>query len=129
MNSSAVSLFTDTRKALPQKERDLTVVTQADQIVLTLTPKPEDLKKIEGVQFIPEQGEVIDYMAPQKFSCENGQMTLSIKRSHPSQELDTIKGVLLLTEQGSQIKKAIQVDTSLDPSVGGTGVDHCPASP
>jgi thiol:disulfide interchange protein len=116
INQASAPLFTQARKALPQKEGGVTVVTQADQIILTLKPQSDLLNKIEGAQFFPEQGELIDYMAPQNLSVEDGQMKVSVKRVHPEGDLGAIKGVLLVKEKGSEIKRAIQIDSALSHS-------------
>lgn len=111
MDATLAPLFTNARKALPQKEGNLSVSAHADQIVLSF--HPSHMGEIEELLFIPEEREVIDYMAPQIFSAQGKMVTLNVKRAHPESALSTIKGVLLVSEKGNAIKRAIQVDSMI----------------
>jgi thiol:disulfide interchange protein DsbD len=116
-------LFANARRALPKKEGNLSVVTQADQLMVSFNPQ-SDSGEIEGMLFIPEEGEIIDNIAPQTFHVEGGIATLNIKKAHPEADLSSLKGVLLLSEKGSTIKRAIQVDSAISapPPVSKDGV-------
>ncbi len=96
------------------KEKEaLTLATQKEDIVLNVKPS-SGLKEVVDALFIPEQGQVIDYGAPQHFSSGEKGFTLTVKRAHPEQSPPSqVKGVLLVSEKGSTIKKAIQIDSSL----------------
>ena len=105
--------FANTRKALPQKEGEMTISAQSDQIILHFKPLAAMAGKIDEALFIPEQGEVIDYSAPQNLSAQGDEVTLSMKRAHPEAEINALKGVLLVSEKGGLIKHAIQVDSTI----------------
>jgi thiol:disulfide interchange protein len=113
IDTAVAPLFTNARKALPQKEGNLSVIAQTDQIILNFQPQAGSLSAIEEMLFIPEEGEVVDYTAPQAFHTEGERVTLSVKRSHPESQLSSLKGVLLLSEKGGEIKRAIQVDSTV----------------
>ena len=123
VDAAVKALFANARQALPQREGDLTVSAQSDQIVLQFKPLAGTLGKIDEALFIPEQGEVIDYSAPQNLKAESGQVTLSVKRAHPEGAISTLKGVLLVSEQGKTFKRAIQVDSAITAPAQGGGVD------
>lgn len=114
IDATSASLFSSARKALPQKGENVTVSSETDEIVLNFKPQPGAFGEIESLFFIPEQGEVIDYMAPQSFSIDGDRLTLSMKRMHSENALSTLKGVLLISEKGSSMKRAIQVDNEFD---------------
>ncbi len=130
LNAAATTLFSQAREALPQDESgNVEVKTETDEIVMKFKPKPGTFQNIEALQFIPEEGEVIDYAAPQLFSIDQGEVTLNVKRLHPGGELGALKGLLLVSEKGSGIQRAIKVDassvaplSSSTPSHGVSGV-------
>lgn len=111
INNSTATFFTHARAALPHKEENLAVSTQADQFVLNF--HKGNLGEIEEMFFIPEEGEVIDYTAPQTFSMKGKEIVLSVKRAHPETALSTLKGVLVVSEKGSGVKRAIEVDNAI----------------
>jgi len=127
-DAQAASLFAEAREALPQllgaEEGDLTVQTKPDEIVMNFKPKPGSFGEIELMQFIPQEGEVIDYAAPQPFHIEKEGVTLNVKMANPGSEPDAVKGVLLVSEKGSTIKRAIQVDTSTDQAAAPAMTHH-----
>jgi thiol:disulfide interchange protein len=104
--------FSKARKALPQKEEGLTVNNQADEFVLTFQPKSGASHAIDELFFVPEEAEVIDYLAPQNFSSKGEKIVLSLKKVHPDADLHLLKGVLLISEKGS-VKRAIQVESKI----------------
>ncbi len=115
-DAKTTALFTEARDALPQMlgvgEGDLTVQSKADDIVMNFKPVPGSFGEIEGMQFIPQEGEMVDYAAPQPFQVGSEGVTLNVKKAHPGTDASVVKGVLLVSEKGSTIKRAIQVDTS-----------------
>lgn len=111
VDAKAASLFTDARKTLPQKEEGLSVTSQADQLVLSFAPQSGNLNLIDELLFIPEEGEVIDYAAPQTFKANGQQVILNLKKAHPENALSSLKGVLLISEKETGVKRAIQVDS------------------
>lgn len=122
-DATTKALFANARQALPQKGGDLTVSAESDQIILQFKPLAGTSGKIDGALFIPEQGEVIDYLAPQNLSSEGGQVTLSVKRAHPDEEINALKGVLLVSEEGKTFKRAIQVDSAVTAPTQMGGID------
>lgn len=116
LDTQSTPLFAQARKALPaqlgENEGALTVQTQADEIVMNFQPKPGFFGEIEQIEFIPHENEVIDYTAPQPFHAKKEGITLNVKRAHPG-ELPGVKGILLVSEKGSAIKRAIHIDTSV----------------
>ena len=119
IDSAVAPLFSNARKALPQKEGALVVSTQADQFILKY--QPIQFGEIEDVYFIPEEGEVVDLAAPQTFQTEGKNITLHVKRAHPENALESIKGVLLVSEKGSTVKKAIEVNTLISKAAQPAG--------
>lgn len=109
VNDAVAALFTNARKALPQKEEELTVQTQADQFVLNF--HSSNFRDIEEMLFIPEDGEIVDYAAPQSFQASGEKITLNVKRIQPMADLSTLKGIVVVSEKGGMVKKAIQVDS------------------
>ncbi|MCH9628000.1 MAG: Thiol:disulfide interchange protein DsbD [Chlamydiales bacterium] len=124
-DGQATALFAQARSALPQQvgEGDLTVQALADEIVMNFQPQPGTFGEIEQMQFIPEQGEVIDYAAPQPFQVGEEGITLNVKKAVPGSESQPFKGVLLVSEKGSAVKRAIHVD-SASAVASATRVSH-----
>ncbi|MFZ0565690.1 MAG: thioredoxin family protein [Chlamydiales bacterium] len=118
---SLVSFFMETRRALPQElsseDGSLTVQAKKEEIILNFKPQPGSFAEINELSFIPEQPEVIDYMAPQNVQRGEEGITLNIKRPESTKQIpDHVKGVLLVAEKGNTIKRAIQVDTTVTAS-------------
>lgn len=116
-NSATQPLFSQARAALPKAGgdfSDLSIQAQAEEIVLHLKPKAGMAGNIEEMLFIPEQGEMVDYAAPQSLHKGNDEITLNVKRANPAGDMPQhVKGVLLISEKGSDVKQAIQVDTDI----------------
>jgi len=127
-NAQSATLFAHAHKSLPQQlgeeEGNLTVQTKSDEIVMNFSPKPGIFGEIEQMQFIPHESEVIDYAAPQPFHTGKEGVTLNVKMAKPGSGMQVVKGVLLVTEKGSSIKRAIQVDTSTIKAAPGGHVNH-----
>jgi thiol:disulfide interchange protein len=117
VNTEVQLVFDHARQSLPHKEGDLTISTRADQLVLRYKPLSGALGAIKEALFIPEQSEVIDYLAPQNVQAEGGEVTLSVKRAHPDGEIGPVKGILLVSEEGKTFKRAIQVDHPIVTSI------------
>ncbi|MCC5832379.1 MAG: thioredoxin family protein [Chlamydiales bacterium] len=120
VDAQKTGLFAEARKALPRQlgdDGDLTVQLKRDEIVMNFKPKPGSFGEIEQMQFIPQEAAVIDYAAPQPFHIGKEGITLNVKKN-PGSEPEALKGILLLSEKGSAVKRAIQVDTptSSEPS-------------
>lgn len=112
-DAAVATLFADARAALPQQMSDLNVQQEADEIVMTLG----GMGNIESMQFIPTEGEVIDYLAPQPFEAQGDSAKLNVKTLTPK---DSVKGVLLVSEKGSTFKRAIHVDTTVNGTAAAT---------
>lgn len=112
-DKQVASLFAQTRQALPQQieEGNLTILSKADEIVMFFKPQPGSLGEVIEMQFIPHEGQIIDYAAPQPFQIEKEGITLNVKKAAPGSELESVKGVLLVSEKGNSIKRAIHVNT------------------
>lgn len=116
VNQKHIAEFTETERNLPKPASEYSVALEVqgkkEQIALHLKPLLEGVGfgEIEDVTFIPEKGQVIDYNVPQKLSRESdGSLILNISRLEGSPS--AVKGLLLLSEKGSMIKKAILVDS------------------
>ncbi len=122
------ALFAEAREALPKQlgaeEGDLTVQLKPDEIVMSFKPKPGSFGEIEEMQFIPQEAEVIDYAAPQPFHIGKEGVTLNVKTANPGSERETVKGILLVSEKGNAIKRAIQVDTATVPAAAPVIAHH-----
>jgi len=107
-------------KAAAQAFSFFDIETIKEEIVLHFKPAMDVFHEIEELLFIPEEGQIVDYNAPQKVhKGENGEFVLNIKRADAAQAMpDQIKGVLLVSEKGTTVKKAIQIDTSLGATSG-----------
>lgn len=111
--------FAKARQALPQAleagKEDLTVEAQQEALILHFKPMAS-VDTIEELLFIPEEGELIDYGAPQNLNKGADTITLQVKRASSEKELPThVKGVLIVSEKGNQ--RAIQVDRDTAPLV------------
>ncbi|MBI3900871.1 MAG: hypothetical protein HY324_01815, partial [Chlamydiia bacterium] len=115
------SLFKSAREALPQKRGTLSVIAKTDQLLLNYQPQAGTIGAIENMLFIPEEGDIIDYIAPQTFQAADEKMTLTIKRAQTTSQPDSLKGVLLLSEKGNSVTRAIEVDSTIGKA--STGVD------
>lgn len=115
LNSQSTHLFVQAKESLPHplksNEGKLTVQELTDKIVLDFIPQPGSLGEIESLLFIPEEGEIVDYSAPQDIQRLNNGVILNVKKAHPETALSQVKGVLIVSEKGSDIKRAIQVDS------------------
>ncbi|MFN0065723.1 MAG: protein-disulfide reductase DsbD family protein, partial [Chlamydiales bacterium] len=117
LNPTTGALFIKERTKLPQtltrKEGRLTVSAKDENIVLNLQLE-KNLPQIKEMVFIPAQGDVIDYGAPQKMELDRGGITLNMKRSQGGVALPSeMKGVLVVSQVGSPAKYVIQVDTHI----------------
>jgi DsbC/DsbD-like thiol-disulfide interchange protein len=119
-NSEVSTLFQEARAQWPKDLPGVSAGTKEQEIVLNFKPVPGDFKEIVDAVFIPEMGEMIDYLAPQQLHQDAGAYTLNVKRAHPEQTPPShVKGVLLIGEKGATIKKGIQVDTPIVATVAG----------
>lgn len=108
--------FAEARGDLPQVAQGaLTAGTKEKEIVLNFKPQPGQFKEISEASFIPESGEMIDYLAPQQLQkTGEGLYTLNLKRANPESALPShVKGILLVSEKGDPVQKSIQVDTPM----------------
>lgn len=112
VQADQVTRFTEARQALPQVldagKEQLTVEAQKEALVLNFKPAGQ-MQAIEELLFIPEEGELIDYAAPQNLKKENDTISLHVKRASTEKEFPShVKGVLIVSEKGNQ--RAIQID-------------------
>lgn len=118
-NADAQATFAEARTLLPmtltEKEGAVTLATKTEAIVLNFQSLSNQFGEIVDALFIPEKGEVIDHGAPQDLAKDVQGFTLTIKRAHPEQSPPSeVKGVLLVSEKGSDLKRAIQVNSSVN---------------
>jgi len=111
LNETAKALFTNARKALPQQEGNVSIQTQADQIVLSM--QSAQFADTDELLFIPDASDVVDYTAPQKIQKEGDQVTLNVKRAQADAKQDAVTGVLVVSGSGGVAKRAIQVDSQI----------------
>lgn len=121
--------FSDAKIHLPQslgkEEGTLTVGALDKEIVFKFKPATGNFKNVIDAVFIPAENEVIDHSAPQQLQKGNEEYTLSLKRAHPEGAMpDHVKGVFLVSEKGSAIKKAIAVDEPIGKVTSATGSSH-----
>lgn len=123
-NSAVATTFSQARDHLPQtlSDESLTVAGQAEEIVLNFKSLAGSFGEVEEALFIPEHGEVVDYGAPQLLEKDASGYKLNVKKAHTDAENPAhVKGVLLLSEKGSAIKRAIQVDSDLTVPLQSSG--------
>ena len=114
-NAAMAAEFDKTRAALP-KDAPVKVKSKSNKITLSLSPQSE---QFDSVVFIPEQGEVIDYLAPQEVTMSKGGMELSLERIAGSDILpNELKGVVLFSDKGSNVIEALQIDSLLGAPSG-----------
>lgn len=114
-NNAYSTDFAAAERSLPKKPHehaaDLVVKGKKKQIALHLKPLLDGFGEIEDVAFIPEEGQGINYSAPQMLSRQSdGSLILNVERLEEGSS--HVKGLLLLSEKGTLIKKAIRVDNS-----------------
>ncbi len=114
-NGEMKQKFAEARSDLPQTLPGMTAGTKEQDIVLNFKPEPGQFKEIAEASFIPEMGEMIDYLAPQQLQkADEGLYTLKVKRAHPEMAPPAhVKGVLLVSEKGEPESRAIQVDAQV----------------
>lgn len=108
-NGSTAKFFSEARSALPQQESSLSVTAQQDSFRIQFSAP--DNEEVGQLLFIPEQQDIIDYGAAQVVGKQNNQITLTIKRAHLDQSLETLKGVLLVSGKDGAQPHAIAVDS------------------
>lgn len=118
-NEAIASQFSDARrhlpKALSKEEGTLVAESKDKEIVLNVKGHFEDVNE---ALFIPETKEVIDGVAPQTLQKNpQGDFALSLKKAHPEMAAPShMKGVLVLSENGGALKKAIAIDSPITTS-------------
>lgn len=114
-NATLAAEFENAKAALP-KGVVAQVKAKSGKITLSLSP---DSKEFESVMFIPEQGEVIDYLAPQEVTMSKGGIEVSMQQLSGSDMLPSeLKGVLLFSDKGSNVIEALQIDSLLGAQSG-----------
>lgn len=117
LDAQSAPLFAMAKASLPhqlQKEEGrLTVEELTDKIVFDFLPAPGNLGEIEDLLFIPEMGEIVDYSAPQDIQHLRNGVALNVKKAHPESNISQVKGVLIVSEKGTGVKRAIQVDSAV----------------
>ena len=116
LNSHLAASFASTRGFSPKNlgQEDLTVFANGDEIALYYQSSLDLFGEIDELLFIPAEGQMIDHLAPQKLNKEEDKFVLNVKRANPDASMPTtIKGVLVISEKGRSLKRAIHVDTTL----------------
>jgi thiol:disulfide interchange protein len=120
-DNTVAAQFLKARQQLPQllseKEGTLSFAAKKEELVLNFIPSLNAHTEIVEAFFVPEAQEMIDHGAPQLLKKENKGYFLNVKRANPAKDLpEHVKGVLLISEKGSEIKRAIQVDSMIAPT-------------
>lgn len=126
-NDTAAAQFLKGRENLPKSldQNAVSIKTKKDAIVVNFKPSPKQFDEISDVMFIPETKEMIDYKAPQHLQKKSQEYFLNVKRIDPKKELPNhVKGVLVISEKGSEIKKAVQIDMPLNGSQGSSAMHY-----
>lgn len=119
--------FSKARSNIPKSLSDDTVKVMAsnNNLILNFKPSSQEFSEISSMMFIPEHQEMIDYKAPQNFEKKGNEYVVNIKRLDDKKELPTqIKGVLVISQKGSEVKKAVQVNTPLAQSGSSSTLLH-----
>lgn len=112
-NATLTSLFAEAREKIPQslsKEEAVSFSLHKENIALNIAPS---LGEVAEAFFIPEMQSMIDHGAPQVLQKGDKGYSLNLKKADATTALHHVKGVLLLKEKGGEIKRVIQVDTSV----------------
>jgi len=109
-DNKVMSEFAQAKAGLP-KAGQVRVEAKNDKLVFNFQAS----QPISSVQFFPEQGSVIDYLAPQSVDMhQSGMASVTVARSPLNEVLpDQVRGVLLLLEEGTGVQHILQVDSQL----------------
>ena len=89
--------------ALPRPSPWQAIATiQGDALRLRLTGPGLGRESLKEALFIPGASGLLDHAAPQRLSHGTDWLELTLKRAERPENLDTLEGVLLLTDQGGR---------------------------
>ncbi|MCB1180900.1 MAG: thioredoxin family protein [Chlamydiia bacterium] len=114
VNQSVSDYFTVVRENLPKPMEggNLTAQAAENKIILKFEPAKGQFGNVVEAMFFPQEGG-IDHGAPQTLKAESQGFTLALQLAE-GESPSTIKGVLLVSEKETGVKRAIIVDTTLD---------------
>ncbi len=96
-------LFTAAAAALPRPSPwQASASIQGDALRLRLTGPGLGRESLKEALFIPGTGGLLDHAAPQRLSHGADWLELTLKRAERPENLATLEGVLLLTDQGGR---------------------------
>jgi thiol:disulfide interchange protein DsbD len=102
-NPDLAPLFAAAAAALPRPSPWQTSATiQGDALRLRLTGPGLGRESLKEALFIPGTGGLLDHAAPQRLSHGTDWLELTLKRAERPENLATLEGVLLLTDQGGR---------------------------
>lgn len=102
-NPDLAPLFAAAAAALPRPSPWQTSATiRGDALRLRLTGPGLGRESLKEALFIPGTGGLLDHAAPQRLSHGADWLELTLKRAERPENLATLEGVLLLTDQGGR---------------------------
>jgi thiol:disulfide interchange protein DsbD len=102
-NPDLAPLFAAAAAALPRPLPWQTSATiQGDALRLRLTGPGLGRESLKEALFIPGTGGLLDHAAPQRLSHGADWLELTLKRAERPENVSTLEGVLLLTDQGGR---------------------------
>jgi len=102
-NPDLAPLFAAAAAALPRPSPWQTSASiQGDALRLRLTGPGLGRESLKEALFIPGTGGLLDHAAPQRLSHGADWLELTLKRAERPENLGTLEGVLLLTDQGGR---------------------------
>jgi thiol:disulfide interchange protein/DsbC/DsbD-like thiol-disulfide interchange protein len=100
-NPDLAPLFAAAAAALPRPSPwQASATVQGDALRLRLTGPGLGRESLKEALFIPGTGGLLDHAAPQRLSHGADWLELTLKRAERPENLATLEGVLLLTDQG-----------------------------
>jgi len=114
-NPALAPLFVTAAAALPRPSPWQTSATiQGDALRLRLTGPGLGRESLKEALFIPGQGGLLDHPTPQSLTQGPDWLELTLKRAERPENLATLEGVLLLTDQGGR-RLGYEIATPLLP--------------
>ncbi|MBM3587695.1 MAG: cytochrome C biogenesis protein [Alphaproteobacteria bacterium] len=103
VNPALAPLFATAAAALPRPSPwQARATIQGDALRLRLTGPGLGRESLKDALFIPGQGGLLDHPAPQTLTQGPDWLELMLKRAERPENLATLEGVLLLTDQGGR---------------------------
>jgi DsbC/DsbD-like thiol-disulfide interchange protein/cytochrome c biogenesis protein CcdA len=114
-NPALAPLFAAAEAALPRASPwQANATIQGDALRLRLTGPGLGRESLKDAFFIPGLGGLLDHAAPQKLTQGPDWLELMLKRAERPENLTTLEGVLLLTDQGGR-RLGYDIATALLP--------------